>query len=112
MSNKKKKPKNFLRRLLNQQGDFAYYTYEQLFGDEPPKMGMMMSSRLPDGFSPEQRAALADGLKQTQAKRIALGLGYFENESELPFVRMMMKGILYRNTFNLKGGDIQLVLLY
>lgn len=112
MSKKKKKPENFLRRLLNQEGDFAYYTYEQLFGDKPPKIEVVLKTPFPDGFSPQQRAALADGFNQTQAKQILIALVYAENESEIPFVRMLVNGILYRNTYQLKQSDVQLALLY
>lgn len=112
MSNKKKRPENFLRRLLNQEGDFAYYTYEQLFGDEPPKIELILRTPLPTGFTPQQREAMPDGFRQTKATQILIALVYEENESEIPFVRMMVNGILYRNVNHLKPSDVQLALCF
>lgn len=111
MASKKSPKKNFFDRLFDEHGNFVVYTHEELFGSETPKVDVLLTCSNKEGWTLEQRRMLPDGLRQGKATHIIMNMSYDQVEDELPFIRIMVCGILYRDSENLPESDVLMVMV-
>ena len=109
MAAAKKPKKKFLNRIFGEDGEMAHYTHEQLFGDGVPKVDMLLTSQT-GSLTPQQRAAMPDGLRQSSALQMILNFAY--DDTELPFLRTIACGVLRRREYKLTEKDLLLVVVY
>lgn len=111
MAAKKNRKRNFLDQLFDENGNLIRYTHEDLFGDQPPKVDMLLKPKRGKTFD-NVRTALPDGLAQTTGRYMLINYLYGEVDNERPFIRTMACGVLYRQEHNLRQQDVALFVVF
>ena len=111
MSKKKKPKKKYLSRLLNTEGNFILYTHEELFGEKGIKADVAFTGDKAKGWTPEvnRNPKMPDGIRQSDASHIFMNFAYDQIDTDLPFMRTMAMGILFRNENNLTEDEVLLI---
>jgi len=112
MGSNKRRQKKYLSRLLGEEGNLIHYKHEELFGDGGAKIDILFTSKASGGWDAEARKLMPDGLRHSNAEHIIINFAYDLIDTDLPFIRTLANGILYREEHDLSQDDVLLALAF